>query len=80
MFTFLVRLRKVTFDISEVYLEPSQLFEAELFAEIVECFQATSIFTKSSIIDVWLKCSEHRNSHFDDIYLSDKSDTENDSD
>ena len=49
---FLVHLCKVTFDIPEVYLKPSQLFEMELFAEIVKCFQATSIFTKTSIIDV----------------------------
>ena len=49
---FVVHFCKVTFDIPEVYLEPSQLFEMELFAEIVKGFQATSIFTKSSIIDV----------------------------
>ena len=49
---FLVYLCKVTFDIPEAYLEPSQLCEMELFAEIVEGFQAISILTKSSNIDV----------------------------
>ena len=48
---FVVHFCKVTFDIPEVHLEPSQLFEMELFAKIVKSFQATSIFTKNSIID-----------------------------
>ena len=49
---FLAHLCKLTFYIPKAYLELSQLFEMELFAEIVKGFQAISIFTKSSIIDV----------------------------
>ena len=50
--TFFTHLCKVTFDIPEAYLEPSQLPNMELFAKIVKGFQATTIFAKSSISDI----------------------------
>ena len=55
---------KVTFDIPEAYLDPSQLPKKELFVKIVESLQPITIFVKSFILHVvWvlhvLLCSEH---------------------
>ena len=51
---FLANLCKVSFDITEAYLESGQLFKTELFAEIVQGFQAIVIFAKSYILHVLL--------------------------
>ena len=51
---FLAYLCKVTFDITEMYLEPTQLSKMQLFAKIVKGFQDITIFRKTSILDVWL--------------------------
>ena len=41
-----------------VYPEPTQTSKTESFAKIVNDFQPSTIFIKSSILDVWLG-SEH---------------------
>ena len=38
---------------TEAYSELCQTFKMELFGQIVQVFQASSIFAKSFILDVW---------------------------
>ena len=52
MFSFLVHLYEVTFDIPVAFLEPSQLSKMKLFAKIVKGFQAINILVKSFILGV----------------------------
>ena len=42
------------FQKTEVYLEPSQISKMELFVKIATDLMLLTIFTKSSIVDVWL--------------------------
>ena len=52
---FHANLCKVTFDIPEAYLEPTQLSKMGVFfAKIVKGVQSITIFAKSSILTVWL--------------------------
>ena len=71
----------LTFDIPEAYSEPSQILNMEIFEKNSSFW---SIFRKSSILDAdWvhiLPLVFWTYQFFQHIYLSDKSDTENESD
>ena len=59
--TWLLKLKKlnshkVFSQLSVAFLEPSELSKMELFVKIVDYIKPLTVFTKGSILDVWLGC------------------------
>ena len=52
------------FSISETYLEPCQKSNMELFAKIANGWKPSTIFAKSSILDIW-ESSNYASAHLD---------------
>lgn len=54
MFSLLLFCNILTWRIAEAYLEPRQTSGMELFVKLVSSFQSSTIFAKSSVLDIWL--------------------------